>query len=209
MSITPSPDTDICGARRKDGQGVCGLRAGWGTDHVGFGQCKLHAGSVPQGKAKAAMLRARWELSEWGGRLDVTPAEALLELVQTKAAEVAFWQYKVAALSDSERVGLLVTATVDESGSSTQQGSFDRTMETRTYEMNAYLKALHKAQEQLANFSAAALRAGVDEALVRIAAVQATAVIEFARKAMDAARLNPQANPDVILLELVNQETNS
>lgn len=34
----------ICGARKRNGEGVCQLPAGWGTDHPGTGRCKLHGG---------------------------------------------------------------------------------------------------------------------------------------------------------------------
>lgn len=39
-----------CGAKKRDGSGeCCGLPAGWGTDHVGEGRCKLHGGNTPRG----------------------------------------------------------------------------------------------------------------------------------------------------------------
>lgn len=37
----------ICGAKKKQGEGFCTQRAGWGTDHVGDGRCKLHGGRNP------------------------------------------------------------------------------------------------------------------------------------------------------------------
>lgn len=41
---------NICGRTKRDGSGDdCSLPAGWGTDHVGEGACKLHGGSVPRG----------------------------------------------------------------------------------------------------------------------------------------------------------------
>jgi hypothetical protein len=39
---------------------------------------------------------------KWSARRGIHPAEALLELVQWKAAEVEFWQSKVDSLADSE-----------------------------------------------------------------------------------------------------------
>ena len=36
-----------CGAKKKQGPGRCTQRAGWGTDHVGQGKCKLHGGATP------------------------------------------------------------------------------------------------------------------------------------------------------------------
>ncbi len=37
----------ICGAQKRQGEGVCTRPAGWGTDHAGYGSCKLHGGSKP------------------------------------------------------------------------------------------------------------------------------------------------------------------
>ena len=62
---------------------------------------------------------------------------------------------------------------------------------------------LHKAQDQLASFSAAALRAGVDEALVRLATVQASAVVDLVRAAVERARQDVSVPADVLLLELI------
>ena len=47
---------DICGAKTKSRDGVCQLRAGWGTDHLGEGKCKLHGGAStgpPKGNKNA------------------------------------------------------------------------------------------------------------------------------------------------------------
>ena len=49
----------VCGARKKQGTGICTRPAGWGTDHVGFGNCKLHGGSTPNGSKHAASERDR------------------------------------------------------------------------------------------------------------------------------------------------------
>jgi hypothetical protein len=41
----------LCNARTRAG-GTCRLAAGHGTDHVGFGRCRLHAGNTPSGRAR-------------------------------------------------------------------------------------------------------------------------------------------------------------
>jgi hypothetical protein len=41
--------TGTCNGERTDG-GSCELPAGWGTDHVGEGKCKLHGGVSPTGR---------------------------------------------------------------------------------------------------------------------------------------------------------------
>ena len=37
----------FCNSRTKQGKSFCERPAGWGTDHVGIGRCKLHGGSTP------------------------------------------------------------------------------------------------------------------------------------------------------------------
>lgn len=48
--------SDVCGATKRDGTGEpCAQPAGWGTDHVGEGRCKLHGGLAgpPEGNSNA------------------------------------------------------------------------------------------------------------------------------------------------------------
>ena len=195
----PVKRRDTCGAKKRDGSGdPCRRPAGWGTDHLGFGTCKLHGGSTPNAGRHAITLEAAHQVEVWGGRRDVNPAEALLELVQGKAAEVAYWNWRVAGLSDGERAGLLVAETQDGVG---PQGPVDTT--TRKVAPHVFVVMLHKAQDQLASFSAAALRAGVDEALVRLATVQASAVVDLVRAAVQRARQDVSVPADVLLLELI------
>lgn len=54
MELTPNPH---CGATLKSGPGTCGHVAGWGTDHLGYGNCKLHGGATQTGKKHAKQLR--------------------------------------------------------------------------------------------------------------------------------------------------------
>lgn len=47
--------TETCGRSKRDGSGEdCSLPAGWGTDHVGEGACKLHGGNTPTGSDNPA-----------------------------------------------------------------------------------------------------------------------------------------------------------
>lgn len=64
----PTAAGHLCGGRRTDGQirqatergedpwPWCLLKAGWGTDHPGAGNCKYHTGSTPNGR-RSAQLR--------------------------------------------------------------------------------------------------------------------------------------------------------
>ena len=189
----------ICGAKTRSGE-PCRQRP-----MLGQRRCRMHGGSTPvalrAAERRIASMEAARQVESWGGRLDVNPAEALLELVQGKAAEVAYWNWRVAGLDEAERAGLLVAESTFGEG---PQGPVDTV--TRKAAPHVFVVLLHKAQDQLASFSAAALRAGVDEALVRLATVQASAVVEFARRAIEVARERPDVAADVILLELVGGE---
>ena len=46
-SQLPVPADRHCNARKRQGEGLCAQRAGWGTDHPGEGRCKLHGGCNP------------------------------------------------------------------------------------------------------------------------------------------------------------------
>lgn len=53
-----------CGGKLRQGGGTCTQPAGWGTDHAGFGKCKLHGGRSPSGEAAAAKAEGRWLLGQ-------------------------------------------------------------------------------------------------------------------------------------------------
>lgn len=69
---------DRCGARRRDGSGGhCRQRAGWGTDHLGSGRCKLHGGRTRNQRAAARAGLARQSAETFGVPIDTTPTAAL------------------------------------------------------------------------------------------------------------------------------------
>ena len=193
---------DTCGAKKRDGSGdPCRRPAGWGTDHLGFGTCKLHGGSTPNAGRHAITLEAARQVEVWGGRADLNPAEALLELVQSKAAEVAYWDGRVAELGDDERAGLLVAKTEQGFG---PQGPVDT--ETRQAGPHVFVVMLHKAQDQLAAYSAAAIRAGVDRAMVEAVTLQAAWLLPLLYEAITAARASAE-EPAVIIRGIVERQT--
>jgi len=51
-------DYEICGATTRDGD-ECQLKAGWGTDHLGEGRCKLHGGASSGPKDQSGNQNAR------------------------------------------------------------------------------------------------------------------------------------------------------
>lgn len=84
-----------CGAHRSSDGAICQK-----APIKGGNVCNTHGDATKIAKEKAALRLAdeklRTEVTQWGGRLDISPAEALLDLVQTAAYEVAYWEWRVA-----------------------------------------------------------------------------------------------------------------
>jgi hypothetical protein len=104
-----SGSSSTCGARRRDGD-VCLQRAGWGTDRVGYGTCKLHGGSTRNGNVRAAKLREADHVRDvgvvMGLPVEVDPLEALMQCLYIAAGEVEYCGARLARLSTEEELAL-------------------------------------------------------------------------------------------------------
>jgi len=85
---------DTCGAQtRQPGGRGCARPAGWGTDHVGVGRCKLHGGMTPTQRAGAALVleerRARSMIVRLGAPREID--HPVFELIKL-ASETVEWQ---------------------------------------------------------------------------------------------------------------------
>src|SRR5215208_1617092 len=67
---------ETCGANRGEGRPRCRMPAGWGTDHVGYGQCKYHGGRMRSNRVASAKaeLAAVTGSQFMGLALEVSPA---------------------------------------------------------------------------------------------------------------------------------------
>jgi len=86
--------TETCDATNRDGD-PCGLPAGWGTDHVGEGRCKLHGGASATGEDNPAFKHGLFSdhLSEEDREAvdalaDLDNAEKLEELINWRLARL-------------------------------------------------------------------------------------------------------------------------
>lgn len=88
----------ICGAARTGksaaGPGICCQPAGWGTNHRGYGRCRLHGGLMPTHEESAereeAIDIATKAVQLYGAPIDIDPIEALKGLLQGTAGHVAW-----------------------------------------------------------------------------------------------------------------------
>lgn len=100
----------ICGAKRTGkchtGPGICCQLAGWGTDHVGYGTCRMHGGLMPNVAQHAHEQRmieeATKTLKMYGEPIDKDPQEALLDLVHRTAGHVAWLGDYISKFEDAK-----------------------------------------------------------------------------------------------------------
>lgn len=82
-----------CNAQKKQGPGLCRKPAGWGTNHAGIGNCRLHLGNARNHRTAAFNEQAKRELA----RLDVPAVDDPLTELKKLAGQVVAWKD---ALSD-------------------------------------------------------------------------------------------------------------
>lgn len=157
-------DEKYCWAYSKSTGKQCGSypRRGGST-------CRVHGSSNKRSKTAATRNLEQEKLTRVARRLgtphtDLDPAQALLDLVASKAGEVEWLRHQVELL---ETDGELWWGTTKHAEGMNSQGPIDEyTTEARQH---IVYTLLHKAQDQLARYAGETLKAGVDERQVRIA----------------------------------------
>jgi hypothetical protein len=152
---------ELCGAKKRQGEGTCRLRAGLGTDHVGWGRCKFHGGATRTVRLGAAKQEAQARAVVMGAPVDIEPHDALLMCVRAAAGEVQYASEQVAALEAGEVVGAPVTV------KERPDGSVETTRHTP--ELHVWVRARQDALDRLARVSKQAVDAGVAERQVQVA----------------------------------------
>lgn len=181
QSNATKPVGALCGASTKAGS-PCRKPAGSGTDHVGYGQCKLHLGSTQRGVIHAAKLEA----AALGLEHQIEPHVAILRALGQAAKWELICRLRVADLRDDEYVVLhekrkveLAPRIVNDSdvdafvgGVADEDRSWvaERTIEVSTVaELNIWIREHQKAIAELARVGKVAVDAGVQERQIRMA----------------------------------------
>lgn len=169
-----------CKAHRRSGD-QCGNHAIKGAE-----VCRMHGGSIPAVKAKAAQRVAAGKADKamrlFADPVDIDPANALLELVQWTAGEVRYWRAEVARIAEGDPKSLTWGKTQAVEGTG-PQGPVDT--ETREAAPPVAYRMLNEASDRLAKYAAAALRAGVEERRVKLAEDQGSAVAGAIRRILE------------------------
>jgi hypothetical protein len=87
-------DKPKCGARKRQGAAgeTCTFVAGWGTDHVGFGHCRLHGGNTRTQRTAARAEMVDSQARKVLATLDVSPVGDPFAALSRLAGQVLAWQ---------------------------------------------------------------------------------------------------------------------
>lgn len=136
----------------------------------GLRVCLRHGGGSKKARAAATRNREQEKLTRVARRLgtphdNLDPAQALLDLVASKAGEVEWLRHQVELLETDGDLWWGETKVVAKDNPEFGE-QYERTEEARQH---VVYTLLHKAQDQLAKYAAETLKAGVDERQVKIA----------------------------------------
>ncbi len=148
--------------------------------------CRVHGGNASQVKAarghRDIERKARAQMTALGQPVaDVTPTQALLDLIHAKAGEVAWLRAKVQELDEGDLVW----------GVTREKTGGDDAGTTREAKPSIWWAMLRTAEDQLANYCTRALTAGIEERRVRLAESQGALVADAIRRILTALDLSP------------------
>jgi len=187
-SNSSGDENRYCGARKKqqspdgDGQETCRRPAGWGTDHVGDGRCKLHGGSTRNGKRAAMTERVHKARDTFGLPVEIDPTEALLQEVYRTQGHVMWLGLQVQQLRKGD-VAWGITKL--------KHGGDDH---GTTYEakVNAFVSLYQAERKHLVAVTKAAIDAGVEEKRLSLEQHRAELVVEMLGSIFDNLDLTPE-----------------
>ncbi|MGR3875793.1 hypothetical protein ACUXZZ_45490 (plasmid) [Streptomyces graminifolii] len=89
-----------CGAQKRQGEqgDLCGQAAGWGTDHPGYGSCRLHGGNTRNQRAAARSEMADTQARQILAQLDVQPVADPFAALSLLAGQVLAWQEAISRI---------------------------------------------------------------------------------------------------------------
>ncbi|MEW2301991.1 hypothetical protein AB0958_18790 [Streptomyces sp. NPDC006655] len=89
-----------CGAQKRQGAPgeTCTFVAGWGTDHVGTGRCRLHGGNTRNQRTAARAEKADQEARRLLAQLDVQPVDDPFAALSRLAGQVLAWQEAISRI---------------------------------------------------------------------------------------------------------------
>lgn len=196
----------------------CTGRISGGTDHKdragercrnraieGGTVCEHHGGAAPQVREAAAFnvfaKEARALMATYGEKLDITPENALIAVVQWTAGHVEWLRARVQEIQEAHAESLFDPDGTERAArgrhplvwgiTKIKDGGDDQGV-TEEAAASMWLKLYTQERELLIKASATAIRAGVDERLVRIAETTGARVADVIQAILGDLELTPQ-----------------
>ncbi len=153
--------------------------------------CRMHGGSAPGVRAAAERRTTEAGARQILGTIDPDapdehPVETLMTLIRQKRAEVMWLRSVVQGMTQDE---LTWTLTEHQSGIGAH-GPVD--VQTHQASQNVWWKLLREAENQLASWTAAAAKAGVDERRMQIAEAEALMIVQVLDTFINRLQLAPE-----------------
>lgn len=152
-----------CGANRRQGQGTCRRPAGWGTQHLGAGACKLHGGATPSANKHANAVLARQTANAYGIPRHIDPADGLIEEYWRTAGIVAGLEAKVRSIPEDELIWG-ITETTELPASSDEDGTHRSPAKVTKSKAvpNIWLKLFNEERDRFAKLGVEIVRLGLE-----------------------------------------------
>jgi hypothetical protein len=163
---------NLCGAKKRQGEGCCKRPAGWGTDHAGTGTCKLHGGKTRNHVTAAVEEQARQVLA----RLDVAAVENPLTVLAELTGQSLAWRDVIA-----EKVNELGNLRYQ-----TEHGE----------QLRAEIALFERAMDRCAKFAVEMARLNIDERLAKVTERQTEIVAGALAAALGEMGLSPEEQRD-------------
>lgn len=165
MRDESKPEGWYCPGTSKQTGNPCGKRAGFGTDHVGFGLCKFHGGATRNGKRHAQTEEAVEAVATYGLPRVIDPRDALVEELHRTAGHVAWLQSLVGDLEH-------------EPGAKTRLKQYQATEAGGTVERPAvWLEMYWAERKHLAQIAKTCHDVGIEARMVELAESQADELV--------------------------------
>lgn len=159
-------------------------------------KCRSHGGAAPQVQAayerQRAEAQAEQVMRRFGGPIDTTPTEALLDAVRWTAGYVGWLREKVAEIDSDDD---LIWGKTREKTGGEDWGS------THEAKPNAWLTLLGEWHDRLVKICAEAIKAGIEERRVRLAEQQGQLLADVIRRIL--ADLNLSAEQEAMVSDVV------
>lgn len=173
------PEKERCGAKKRNG-GSC---TQWPVE--GARRCRMHGGNTAKAAARAETARAMQALGDVPDQT-VDPAEALMRLVTEKWAECQWLRQRVREVEAEA----LTWSTVQHDEGVGPEGPIDK--RTARADAHVWWRLLREAEDQLAKYSTAALRAGVERRQIELQEAQALHLAQAIHRILDQLELSQE-----------------